>query len=52
VNNLPRLNWALVIFSPEWFTLWVALHLAASDLLPWWKHTSIITGGTASKVSR
>ena len=30
--------WPLrAIFAPEWFTLWVALHLAASDLLPWWK---------------
>lgn len=25
------------IFGVEWFTLWVALHLAASDLQPWWK---------------
>lgn len=25
------------VLGPEWFTLWVALHLAASDLLPWWK---------------
>jgi hypothetical protein len=25
------------VLAPEWFTLWVALHLAGSDLLPWWK---------------
>lgn len=25
------------ILGVEWFTVWVALHLAASDLLPWWK---------------
>jgi len=25
------------VFGLEWFTLWVALHLAASDLQPWWK---------------
>lgn len=25
------------ITSPAWFTVWVALHLASSDLLPWWK---------------
>lgn len=23
-----------------WFTLWVALHQAASDLLPWWRRTA------------
>ena len=28
------------VLSPEWFTLWVALHLAASDLLPLWKRQS------------
>jgi hypothetical protein len=23
-----------------WFTLWVALHQAASDLLPWWRRAA------------
>jgi len=34
---LPALRWLRPIFGLEWFTLWVVLHLAASDLQPWWK---------------
>ena len=31
-------RWALTpVLGVEWFTLWVALHLAASDLLPVWR---------------
>lgn len=35
------------ILSPEWFTLWVALHLAASDLLPWWKRLAAASAAAA-----
>jgi hypothetical protein len=34
---LPALHLLRPVFGVEWFTLWVALHLAASDLQPWWK---------------
>jgi len=34
---LPFLGLLRPVFGVEWFTLWVALHLAASDLQPWWK---------------
>jgi hypothetical protein len=34
---LPRLGWMSPVFGLQWFTLWVALHLAASDLQPRWK---------------
>jgi hypothetical protein len=37
VSNIAALHPFSVVFAPEWFTLWVALHLAASDLMPWWK---------------
>jgi hypothetical protein len=37
VARVPAFAPLRYIVSPEWFTLWVALHLAASDLLPWWK---------------
>ena len=30
------------LFGPEWFTLWVALHLIGSDLLPVWKHRAVL----------
>ncbi|RSL16602.1 hypothetical protein EDE15_2123 [Edaphobacter aggregans] len=33
------LRWASVWLAPEWFTLWVALHLVGSDLLPWWRRS-------------
>jgi hypothetical protein len=33
----PSLHLLRPVFGVEWFTLWVALHLAASDLQPWWK---------------
>jgi len=36
-DRFPPLHVLLYLFGVEWFTLWVALHLAASDLLPWWK---------------
>lgn len=36
--------WVRVALTPVlgigWFTVWVALHLAASDLLPVWKHAA------------
>lgn len=38
------------VISPEWFTLWVALHLAASDLFPWWKRTVATPALAASSV--
>jgi hypothetical protein len=34
---LQPLRWLQPVLGVEWFTLWVALHLAASDLMPWWK---------------
>lgn len=34
---LAALHWLRPVLDVEWFTLWVALHLAASDLMPWWK---------------
>lgn len=37
VAHVGALGWASVWLGPEWFTLWVALHLVGSDLLPWWK---------------
>ena len=39
---LPALHWLRPLFGVEWFTLWVALHLAASDLQPWWKRRSAL----------
>jgi hypothetical protein len=36
----PALHRLLPLFGLEWFTLWVAAHLAASDLLPIWKRRS------------
>lgn len=34
-------RWILApVFGIGWFTLWVALHLAGSDLLPAWKRTA------------
>ncbi len=37
VAHVSALGWASVWLAPEWFTLWVALHLVGSDLLPWWR---------------
>lgn len=37
VGWLRSLHWLHPILGVEWFTLWVALHLGASDLMPWWK---------------
>ena len=37
VGWLQPLHWLQPILGVEWFTFWVALHLAASDLMPWWK---------------
>jgi|UPI00047AE086 hypothetical protein len=34
---LSKLGWLQPLLGVEWFTLWVALHLAASDLQPIWK---------------
>lgn len=34
---LHGMRWLQPLFGVEWFTLWVALHLAASDLQPIWK---------------
>src|SRR5579875_511761 len=39
-DRLPALRPLRFVLDPEWFTLWVALHLAASDLLPWWRKKS------------
>lgn len=37
---LPVLRWLRPILGVEWFTLWVALHLAASDFFSYWKRHS------------
>jgi hypothetical protein len=37
VGWLGWMRWLQPVLGVEWFTLWVALHLAASDLMPWWK---------------
>jgi hypothetical protein len=37
VAHVGTLSWASVWLGPEWFTLWVAIHLVGSDLLPWWR---------------
>jgi hypothetical protein len=37
VAHVRALGWASVWLAPEWFTLWVAIHLVGSDLLPWWR---------------
>lgn len=31
---LPAFRWLMPLLGVEWFTLWVALHLAASDIFP------------------
>jgi hypothetical protein len=38
---LPRLRMLSPLLGLEWFTLWVAAHLAASDLLPIWKKLAV-----------
>jgi hypothetical protein len=38
---LPKLSWLRPLFGLQWFTLWVALHLAASDLQPLWKRFTV-----------
>jgi hypothetical protein len=38
---LPALRWLQPILGVEWFTLWVALHLVASDFFPYWKQRSL-----------
>jgi hypothetical protein len=38
---LPKLSWLRPLFGLQWFTLWVALHLAASDLQPLWKRLTV-----------
>lgn len=43
---LPSLQRLSPILGLEWFTLWVAAHLAASDLLPVWKKWSNPSGIT------
>ncbi|WP_260736190.1 hypothetical protein [Tunturiibacter lichenicola] len=40
VAHLSQLAWASVWLGPGWFTLWVALHLVGSDMLPWWQRRS------------
>jgi hypothetical protein len=37
---LPKLNWLRPLLGLQWFTFWVALHLAASDLQPLWKRST------------
>jgi hypothetical protein len=46
--RLPQLNWLSPIVGLEWFTLWVAAHLAASDLLPFWKRRAFASSSIAS----
>lgn len=41
-DRLPVLRVLQYVLSPEWFTLWVALHLTASDLLPWWRKRCVV----------
>jgi hypothetical protein len=55
-RNAWTATWFRDLFSPvlgiSWFTVWVALHLAASDLLPLWKRRfSILPSSTFSAVS-
>jgi hypothetical protein len=38
---LPALRWLRPVLGVEWFTLWVALHLVASDFFPYWKQRSL-----------
>jgi len=40
---LTYLRWLSPLIGLEWFTLWVAVHLAASDLLPVWKRRALVT---------
>jgi len=44
VVRIHALAWAAFLLAPEWFTLWVALHLLASDMLPRWKRRSQLAG--------
>lgn len=37
VMNSPALDWLRPVFGIEWFTLWVGVHLVASDLFPLFK---------------
>lgn len=39
---LPALRWLRPLLGVEWFTLWVALHLAASDFFPYWKRRNLL----------
>jgi hypothetical protein len=45
-----KLHWLSPVFGVEWFTLWVALHLAASDLQPWWRRHMVETVQPTGKV--
>lgn len=38
---LPALRWLQPLLGVEWFTLWVALHLVASDFFPYWKRRNL-----------
>jgi hypothetical protein len=40
VAHSKALGWASIWLGPEWFTLWVALHLVSSDLMPYWRRRS------------
>jgi hypothetical protein len=40
VAHFKALGWASIWLGPEWFTLWVALHLVSSDLMPYWRRRS------------
>jgi hypothetical protein len=42
------MHWLGFVLGPVWFTLWVALHLAASDLLPWWRRRASTSPRPAS----
>ncbi|MBS1719051.1 MAG: hypothetical protein JST35_01245 [Armatimonadetes bacterium] len=34
VSHVPELRWLFPVLGAEWFTVWVGLHLVASDLYP------------------
>lgn len=36
-HNLPAFKWLAPVLGVQWFTLWVGVHLASSELVPWIK---------------
>lgn len=50
---VPAVRWVLTpVLGVGWFTLWVALHLAASDLLPVWRRRAAASAMEMRTVSR